>query len=172
MSMTNVTIRYSAGTSPETGITQMRKHMYFVSFGGMLRADFFEGLSVGHAPKRCAICGRWFLTTDARHTRYCSSICPTDPKGRKCRVIGNMRGRTERERAEDHPLITIYTRRMNTIDQCLKRGTLVPELGAEMKRLAKRKKEKAMVDMAYANSTYSNEMEQDALKAEALMLLS
>ena len=56
-------------------------------------------------PKRCTICGRWFLKTDARCTKYCGEICIDDPKGRKCRVIGNMNGRDEREKAADHPLI-------------------------------------------------------------------
>ena len=169
LSMTNVSVQYTAGTSRNR--PQMKKHMHFISFGGMLRADFFEGLSVGHAPKRCAICGRWFLTTDARHTKYCSEICPTDEQGRKCRVIGNLRGRAARELAADHPLNEPYDRRMNTIDQCLKRGTLSPELAAEMKKLAKDKKQRAKADMAYANSTYRMEMEQDALKVEALKLL-
>ena len=169
LSMINVSVQYTAGTSRNR--PQMKKHMHFISFGGMLRADFFEGLSVGHAPKRCAICGRWFLTTDARHTKYCSEICPTDEQGRKCRVIGNLRGRAARELAVDHPLNEPYDRRMNTIDQCLKRGTLSPELAAEMKKLAKDKKQRAKADMAYANSTYRMEMEQDALKVEALKLL-
>ena len=169
LSMTNVSVQYTAGTSRNR--PQMKKHMHFISFGGMLRADFFEGLSVGHAPKRCAICGRWFLTTDARHTKYCSEICPTDEQGRKCRVIGNLRGRAARVLAADHPLNEPYDRRMNTIDQCLKRGTLSPELAAEMKKLAKDKKQRAKADMAYANSTYRMEMEQDALKVEALKLL-
>lgn len=169
LSMTNVSVQYTAGTSRNR--PQMKKHMHFISFGGMLRADFFEGLSVGHAPKRCAICGRWFLTTDARHTKYCSEICPTDEQGRKCRVIGNLRGRAARELAADHPLNEPYDRRMNTIDQCLKRGTLSPELAAEMKKLAKDKKQRAKADMAYANSTYRMEMEQDALKVEALKML-
>lgn len=171
LSMTNVSVQYTAGTSADGNRPQMKKHMHFISFGGMLRADFFEGLSVGHAPKRCAICGRWFLTTDARHTKYCSGICPTDAQGRKCRVIGNLRGRAARELATDHPLNEPFDRRMNTIDQCLKRGTLSPELATMMKKLAKDKKQRAKADMAYANSTYRMEMEQDALKAEALKLL-
>ena len=172
MSMANVSVQYAAGVSADDGHMQMRKHMHFVSFGGMLRADFFEGLAVGHAPKRCAICGRWFLTTDARHTKYCNDICPTDPKGRKCRVIGNMRGRAERELAADHPLNKPYDRRMNTIDQCLKRGTLAPELADMMKKLAKDKKQRAKADLNYAHNDYMREMEQAALKAEAQKLLA
>ena len=171
MSMANVTVQYTAAPAPDTGRMQMQKHMRFLSFGGMLRADFFEGLSVGHAPKRCAICGRWFLTTDARRTKYCGEICVTDPKGRKCRVIGNMNGRAERELAADHPLIVPYNRRMNTIDQYVRRGTLSEELADTMKKLAKDKKQRALADLAYAKGPYLQEMDQNALKAEAQRLL-
>ncbi|MBR5109890.1 MAG: hypothetical protein IK099_06815 [Clostridia bacterium] len=171
MSMANVTVQYTAAPAPDNGHMQMQKHMRFLSFGGMLRADFFEGLSVGHAPKRCAICGRWFLTTDARRTKYCGEICIDDPKGRKCRVIGNMNGRDEREKAADHPLIVPYNRRMNTIDQYVRRGTLRKELADAMKKLAKDKKQRALADLAYAKGPYLQEMEQNALKEEAQRLL-
>ena len=171
MSMANVTVQYTAAPAPDTGHMQMQKHMRFLSFGGMLRADFFEGLSVGHAPRRCAICGRWFLTTDARHTKYCGEICIDDPKSRKCRVIGNMNGRTEREKAADHPLIIPYTRRMNTIDQYVRRGTLNKELAATMKKLARDKKQRALADLEYVKGSYLKEMEQNALKAEAQRML-
>lgn len=172
MSMANVTVQYAAGVNEKNGQMQMKKHMHFLTFGGMLRADFFEGISIGHAPKRCAICGRWFLTIDARHTKYCSEICPDDPKGRKCRVIGNMQGRAARELAADHPLNVPYTRRMNTIDQCLKRGTLDPQTAAMMKKLAKDKKQRAKADLTYAKGPYQQEMEQEALKAEAQKMLA
>ena len=171
MSMTNVTVQYTAAPVTGSDHMQMQKHMRFLSIGGMLRADFFEGLSVGHAPRRCAICGQWFLTTDARHTKYCGNIYVTDPKGRKCRVIGNMKGRAEREKAADHPLIIPYTRRLNTIDQYVRRGTLDEELADAMKKLAKDKKQRALADLAYAKGSYLQEMDQSALKAEAQRLL-
>lgn len=171
MSMANVSLQYTAGVNEKNGQMQMKKQMHFLTFGGMLRADFFEGLSVGHAPKRCAICGRWFLTIDARRTKYCGEICIDDPKGRKCRVIGNMNGRAERELAADHPLIVPYNRRMNTIDQYIRRGTLSAELADAMKKLAKDKKQRALADLAYAKGPYLQEMEQNALKAEAQRLL-
>ena len=171
MSMANVTLQYTASPEPD-GHMQMQKHMRFLSIGGMLRADFFEGIAVGHAPKRCAICGQWFLTTDARRTKYCGNIYIDDPKGRKCRVIGNMNGRAERELAADHPLIIPYTRRMNTIDQYVRRGTLSKELADVMKQLAKNKKQRALADLTYAKGSYLQEMEQNALKAEAQRLQS
>lgn len=168
LSMNNVTVQYVAGKVPGGDKMQMLKHMHFVSFGGMLRADFFEGLAVGHAPKRCGNCGQWFLTTDARHTKYCGNVCPDDPKHRTCRQIAALKGREYRELADDHPLKAVYDTRMNSIDHSLRRGTLDAALGAEMKRLAKSKLERALSNSMYANGSYRDEMTQEALKNETL----
>ena len=57
---------------PEFSITEgnawmstLNNSVQYVSFVGMFRSDLFEGLCVGHAPKKCRICGKWFLTTNA-----------------------------------------------------------------------------------------------------------
>ena len=87
--------------------------------------------------------------------------------GRTCRQIGNLKGREQRELADDHPIKAIYTRRMNTITQYLHRGTLDEQTAAVMKRLAKDKLERAIFDYVYAKSSYEAEMAQDALLKEA-----
>ena len=72
MSLANATVQYlSAGEPP-----RLVRRMSYVSFVGLLRSDLFEGLAAGHAPRRCAVCGRWFLTLDARHTKYCGGFAP------------------------------------------------------------------------------------------------
>ncbi len=60
----------------------------------------------------------------------------------------------------------IYNRRMNTITQYLRRGTLDEQTAAVMKRLAKDKLERAILDVAYANGSYEKEMEQVTLLKE------
>ncbi len=167
MSLTNTTIQYVSSVIPEKGITQLVKRMHYVSFVGMFRSDLFEGLCVGHAPRKCPICGKWFLTTDARQTKYCGGLAPGDKLGRTCRQIGNLKGREQRELADDHPIKAIYTRRMNTITQYLHRGTLDEQTAAVMKKLAKDKLELAILDVAYANGSYEKEMEQATLLDEA-----
>ena len=114
-----------------------------------------------------SICGKWFLTTNARHTKYCGGFAPGDKLGRTCRQIGNLRGREQRELAPAHPIKKIYNRRMNTIDKKLDRGMLDQDAAAAMKRLAKRKMQQAISDVAYAQGSYAAEMEQTALLAEA-----
>ena len=167
MQLTNTTIQYVSSVMPEKGIPQLVKRMHYVSFVGMFRSDLFEGLCVGHAPRKCPICGKWFLTTDARQTKYCGGLAPGDKLGRTCRQIGAKYGREQRELASDHPIRVIYTRRMNTITQCLRRGTLDKTTADKMKELARAKKEIAIRDVAYANGSYEKEMEQTALLNEA-----
>ena len=167
MSTANISVQYVSAVMPGKDTPQLVKRMHYVTFVGMFRSDLFEGLCVGHAPRKCPICGNWFLTTDARHTKYCGGLAPGDKRGRTCRQIGNIRGRAQRELADDHPLKKIYERRTNTIIQKLRRGTIEKEVADVMKRLAKNKLERAISNHAYATGTYKAEMEQEALFAEA-----
>ena len=163
MTLTNASVQYVAATRPGKTEPQLVKRMHYVSFVGMFRSDLFEGLCVGHAPKKCPICGRWFLTIDARHTKYCGGLAPGDQRGRTCRQIGNLRGREQRELADNHPIKAIYTRRMNTILQNTRRGKLDEGTAATMKKLAKDKMFRALSDQRYASTVYEQEMTQDAL---------
>ena len=160
---------------PEFSITEgnawmstLNNSVQYVSFVGMFRSDLFEGLCVGHAPKKCRICGKWFLTTNARHTKYCGGYAPGDKLHRTCRQIGNLKGREQRELADDHPLKQIYEKRLNTINRYVKRGTLATDLAEVMKKLAKDKMLRALSNVAYAKGDYEKEMGQAALKKEAI----
>lgn len=168
MSMTNATLQYTSVVRPGCEVPTLVKRMHYVSFVGMFRSDLFEGLCVGHAPKKCPICGRWFLTTNARPTKYCGNLAPGDRLRRTCRQIGNLKGREQRELADDHPLKQIYERRLNTINRYLQRGTIDPELAAVMKKLAKDKMYRAISNVAYAQGDYEKEMEHSSLMEEAM----
>ena len=167
MSFTNNTAQYLSTIHPGYDVPMLVKRMHYVSFVGMFRSDLFEGLCVGHAPKKCRICGKWFLTTNARHTKYCGGYAPGDKLHRTCRQIGNLKGREQRELADDHPLKQIYEKRLNTINRYVKRGTLDADLAEVMKKLAKDKMLRALSNVAYAKGDYEKEMGQAALKKEA-----
>ena len=141
MALTNATVQYVPAIRPGNAEAQLVKRMHFASFVGMFHADLFEGLCVGHAPN--------------------------DRRGRTCRQVGNLRGREQRELAADHPIKKIYTKRFNTITQYLGRGTLDEQTTVAMKKLAKRKMERAIREPGYAQGGYAAEMEQAALLAEA-----
>ena len=167
MSTLNNSVQYVSVIRPGEEVAKLVKRIHYVSFVGMFRSDLFEGLCVGHAPKKCKICGKWFLTTNARHTKYCGGYAPGDKLHRTCRQIGNLKGREQRELADDHPLKQIYEKRLNTINRYVKRGTLDADLAEIMKKLAKDKMLRALSNVAYAKGTYEKEMEQAALKKEA-----
>ena len=80
--MTNITAQYVSTVMPGQDTPQLVKRMHYMSYVGLFRSDLFEGLCVGHAPRKCPICGRWFLTTDARQTKYCGGLAPNDKNGR------------------------------------------------------------------------------------------
>ena len=167
MSTLNNSVQYVSIIRPGYDVPMLVKRMHYVSFVGMFRSDLFEGLCVGHAPKKCRICGKWFLTTNARHTKYCGGYAPGDKLHRTCRQIGNLKGREQRELADDHPVIQIYEKRLNTINRYIKRGKLDEDLAEIMKKLAKDKMFRAKSDVAYAKGAYEKEMEQATLKKEA-----
>lgn len=168
MSTLNNSVQYVSVIRPGEKVAKLVKRIHYVSFVGMFRSDLFEGLCVGHAPKKCKICGKWFLTTNARHTKYCGGYAPGDKLHRTCRQIGNLKGREQRELADDHPLKQIYEKRLNTINRYVKRGTLDADLAEIMKKLAKDKMLRALSNIAYAKGDYEKEMEQDALLNEAM----
>ena len=168
MSTLNNSVQYVSVIRPGEEVAKLVKRIHYVSFVGMFRSDLFEGLCVDHAPKKCKICGKWFLTTNARHTKYCGGYAPGDKLHRTCRQIGNLKGREQRELADDHPLKQIYEKRLNTINRYVKRGTLDADLAEIMKKLAKDRMLRALSNVAYAKGTYEKEMEQAALKKEAL----
>lgn len=163
MALANASVQYASAGEPP----QLLRRMNYVSFVGLLRSDFYEGLIIGHAPRKCAVCGRWFLTLDARRTKYCGGLAPGDARGRTCRQVGAMRGRGQRELAGDHPLKAIYNRRLNTILQSQRRGRLDEATADAMRKLAKDKLQHALSDADYARVAYESEMTQEALRAEA-----
>ena len=166
MAITNTSLQYISVLRPGYDVPMLVKRMHFVSFVGMLRTDLFEGLCVGHAPKKCLVCGYWFLTTNARHTKYCGNPAPGDRLGRTCRQLGNLKGREQRELADDHPIKLIYERRLNTINRYIKRETLDADLAKAMKKLAKDKMLRALSDSRYAKGSYEKEMKQENLIEE------
>ena len=95
-------------------------------------------------------------------------VCTGDKLRRTCRQIGNLKGREQRELADDHPVKQIYEKRLNTINRYVKRGTLDADLAEVMKKLAKDKMLRALSNVAYAKGDYEKEMGQGVLRKEAL----
>ncbi len=159
MSITNVSVEYLPGAK---GLV---RRMHYASFPSMFRSNLYEALAVGNAPKRCPICKKFFLTTNARRQKYCTGYAPVEYGGLTCVQVGNRMGREAREQAANRPTIVQYHQTVNAIDKRVARGTLEREIAARAKTRAKELVSGAIVDADFANGNYKKDMTPDALIA-------
>ena len=162
MSFSNVSVEY---VPEEKGIV---RRMHYASFPSMFRSNLYEALAVGNAPKRCPICRKFFLTTNARRQKYCTRYAPEEHGGMTCVQVGNRMGREHREQANNNPVLVRYHQTVNVIDQRVTRGTLEPDIAEKAKADAKNYKDMAIAFNEYANGDYKTDMDADALIAAAM----
>lgn len=162
MSFSNVSVEY---IPEENGIV---RRMHYASFPSMFRSNLYEALAVGNAPKRCPICRKFFLTTNARRQKYCDGYAPEEYGGLTCRQVGARMGREYREQAPNNPVLVLYHQTVNTIDQRVTRGTLETDIAEKAKADAKNCKDMAIAFNEYANGDYKTDMDADALIAAAM----
>ncbi len=87
----------------------------FSSLLDFLEVEFFRGLAVGNAPRRCHNCGKYFLLTAGYNTCYCNSIAPGETE-RTCRKVGAHRKETK-GKANRTPAQKEYDRAYNRLKQ-------------------------------------------------------
>ena len=145
----------------------LAKRLSFDSYFSLILTDFFEGLHYGHYPRRCEICGKYFLMQSARRQKYCSyGIAPELYRGKKitCRKYAAVLNR--KEKAENDPITAVYNRRCAAIRTEHGRGTIKTEFAETAKWLAKEHKLRAQTDDRYAKEDYRKAMSREALYAE------
>ena len=143
------------------------KRLNFDSYYSFILTDFFEGLHYGHYPRKCEICGKYFLMQSARRQKYCSyGIAPELYRGKKitCRKYAAVLKR--KEKAENDPIVSLYNRRCAAIRTECGRGTITKEYSEIAKRIAKERKQLALNDDKYAKTQYKKDMSREALYAE------
>ena len=159
MPFSNVSVEY---LPDEAGLV---RRMHYASFPSMFRSNLYEALAVGNAPKRCPICRRFFLTTNARRQVYCDGYAPEEYGDISCRQVGNRLGRAEREQAQSNPILVLYHQVVNAIDQRVSRGTLDKGIAEKAKVLARDNRAMAIAMPDHANGDYKTDMNPDALIA-------
>ena len=142
------------------------RRLYFDSYYSFVLTDFFEGLHYGHYPRKCEICGKFFLMTSARRQRYCTGTSPYEVRGKKvsCRTYAASINRKELAAAD--PIVDIYTRRCNAIRSEKSRGTITEEFARAALELTKEYKLIAQDDEEYAKKQYPRNMKRDNLYTE------
>ena len=145
----------------------LAKRLEFDSYYNLILTDFFEGLHYGHYPRRCEICGNYFLMQSARRQKYCSyGIAPELYRGRKITCRKYAAAMNRKEKAENDPIVSLYNRRCAAIRTECGRGTITKEYDEAAKRIAKEHKLRALADDQYAKTQYKKDMSREALYAE------
>ncbi len=152
---------------PRNKLGMVARRLHFDSYYSFIVTDFFEGLSYGHYPRRCEICGSYFLMTCARRQRYCSGTAPQILRGRKVTCRQYAAATKRKERAEDDPIIDLYTRRCNSIRSMKSAGKISLQLAQTALSLAKEYKYRAQLEADYANGQYTQDMSWDTLRRAA-----
>ena len=138
--------------------------VFFTSYMDFLVFDLFNGLHHGHAPSQCQNCGKYFLTTNGHKPKYCDGIAPQNSH-LTCRQYGAQQG--QKEKNENHPVYAMFRTLTNTIRKHGERGKISQALKAEALKIAAELRDKALMDNAYAEDGYKQDMEPDAIYAEA-----
>ena len=115
MSVANNSVQYVATIRPGEDIAKLVKRMHYVT-GGNVPPDFFEGLCGVIHRQNAGFAANGFDSPTQGIAKYCGGYA-RDKLHRTCRQIGNLKGREQRELADDHPLKQIYEKRLNTINR-------------------------------------------------------
>lgn len=142
------------------------RKLIFGSYASFVLTDFFEGLHHGHYPKRCEICGKYFLMQSARHQRYCGGWSGVVEEGRRLSCRQYAVRISKKELAEADPRKVLYNRRCSCIRSEQSRGTITPEFAAAAKALAKRYLNRAIIDPDYAATQFEKDLQREKLYAE------
>ena len=143
------------------------RRLHFKTYYSFVLTDFFEGLQNGHYPRQCQMCGKYFVMTSARRTKYCNGWADELWHGHKITCRNLAAQLKQKEKAKNDPIIVRYTSRCSAIRTEVFRRAITKKFAAAAKALAKEHKQLAARDPAYAAKQYITDMERDKLYADA-----
>ena len=73
----------------------LAERMVFDELSSFLYTDLYRGMAVGHIPRRCDNCGRYFLLSSGYDIRYCMNTAPGETS-KTCRQVGAHRKEKEK----------------------------------------------------------------------------
>jgi len=145
---------------------KLANRYFFSRYLDFIFYDFYQGLGLGHYPRRCEVCGKYFLMTDSHLQRYCNGLSGIKNRAGKeltCRAVGKQR--RQKELAENDPILRKYKTVCNGIRKDVSRGKITEETAEAAKRAAKDCKEKAKHNNDYANGAYFTDMNKNRFYA-------
>lgn len=106
----------------EKGKIFIAEKAVFNSLMSFLLTEFYRGLALGNAPRRCHNCGKYFLLTNDYNTCYCNNIAPGETE-RTCRKVGAHRKEAQ-GKENRNPAQKEYDRTYNRLKVRKQRGKI------------------------------------------------
>ena len=106
----------------EEGAVFIAEKATFGTLMGFLQTEFYRGLAMGNAPRRCHNCGRHFLLTSGYNICYCNNIAPGETI-RTCRKVGAHRKEAQGKENRT-PVQKEYDRTYNRLKVRKQRGKI------------------------------------------------
>ena len=106
----------------EKGRALLAEQAQFSCLTHFLYTDFYRGLMIGNAPRRCHNCGTYFLLTAGYNTCYCNNLAP-DETERTCRKVGAHKKEAQ-ERVTATPAQKEYAKAYNRLKARKQRGKI------------------------------------------------
>ena len=157
------------------GKNTLARRSYFRGYYSFFMTDFFEGIRCGHYPRRCQVCGRYFMMESARRQKYCDGYAPKELTGGKkisCRKwAASKKSGLAKERAAADPVKARYNSRCGVIREYKSRGTITPKFAEQAARIAREHRDRALKDTEYANTGYAVDMELENILSETQEVL-
>ena len=79
----------------------------FSTIGGFLYIDLFKGLENHFLPRKCGLCGRYFLLEATAYSAFCTRPIKGQRK-KTCRDLGSRK--TYMDKVNSDPILLIYTK--------------------------------------------------------------
>ena len=89
------------------GHTLMCENYRFGTLGGFLYIDLFKGLENHYLPRRCGLCGRYFLLEATAYSAFCTRPIKSNRK-KTCRDLGHRK--TYADKVNNDPILKTYTK--------------------------------------------------------------
>lgn len=106
----------------EKGMVLLAEQAQFSYLTHFLYTDFYRGLIMGNAPRRCHNCGTYFLLTAGYNTCYCNNLAPGETS-RTCRKVGAHKKEAQ-ERVTATPAQKEYAKAYNRLKARKQRGKI------------------------------------------------
>ena len=152
---------YPRETAPGSGEYKLFEYYISDRLQAFLKIDFYKAIGYGYHVRRCAYCGRYFLSKRNYHTKYCDNPSPDDPN-LTCVQLG-YHYLKKKERADDNPKTQSLRRCDQRIIKDCSRGVITKD---EEERL--REKARKLYYAAATSPGTSNEEFEEMLRSENL----